>query len=64
MAESYCCHDHIVLLVDKEDFENPPSWIKNNFHVIEGGEHAGKKSDQLSPCITLMNPRKRGLEPE
>ena len=44
MAGSYCCHDHIVLLVDSKDFEDPPSWLKDNFHVIEGGEHTGGSS--------------------
>jgi hypothetical protein len=42
MAESYCCHDHVVVLVDTKDFEEPPSWQADNFHIIEGGEHTGE----------------------
>lgn len=41
MSLSYCCHDHIVLLLDKETFENLPSFLSSNFKVIEGGTHAG-----------------------
>ena len=43
MAESYCCFDHVVLLVDTQDFENPPPWLTDNFHIIEGGEHTGEQ---------------------
>jgi hypothetical protein len=41
MSLSYCCHDHIVVLVDKETFENVPDYLSSNFTVIEGGTHAG-----------------------
>jgi hypothetical protein len=34
--------DHIVLLVSKEEFDNPPAWLSNNFNILEGGVHAGK----------------------
>jgi hypothetical protein len=44
MALSYCCHDHIVFLLDKADFENAPSWLGDNFTIIEGGTHRGGSS--------------------
>ena len=34
--------DHVILLLDTEEFENPPSWLMENFNVIEGGTHAGE----------------------
>ena len=34
--------DHVILLLDTPDFENPPEWLTKNFTVIEGGTHAGK----------------------
>ena len=43
MAQSYCCHDHVVVLVETKDLENPPSWLNDNFNIIEGGEHTGKQ---------------------
>ena len=41
MGASLCVHDHIVLLLSPEDFENPPSWLGDNFTIVEGGLHAG-----------------------
>lgn len=32
--------DHIVVLVSEAEFEKPPSWLANNFTIIEGGTHA------------------------
>ncbi|KAH0830831.1 glyoxalase bleomycin resistance protein dioxygenase superfamily [Fonsecaea pedrosoi] len=36
--------DHVILLLDTPDFENPPSWLSDNFTIIEGGTHAGGSS--------------------
>ncbi|OAP57976.1 hypothetical protein AYL99_07066 [Fonsecaea erecta] len=36
--------DHVILLLDTPDFENPPSWLTDNFTIIEGGTHAGGSS--------------------
>jgi hypothetical protein len=38
---SDCIIDHIVLLVSKEDFANPPAWLSSNFTILEGGVHSG-----------------------
>jgi len=27
--------------MDSGEFENPPSWLRDNFHIIEGGTHSG-----------------------
>lgn len=35
-------HDHVVLLLDTPDFENPPAWLRDSFNIIEGGVHAGQ----------------------
>ncbi|RMZ92483.1 hypothetical protein DV736_g303, partial [Chaetothyriales sp. CBS 134916] len=40
----YCCHDHVVLLLDSTAFETVPSWLNDNFRVIEGGTHQGGSS--------------------
>lgn len=32
--------DHIVILVSPEEFENVPSWLTDNFNIIEGGTHS------------------------
>ncbi|KAJ4513092.1 hypothetical protein HRR78_002939 [Exophiala dermatitidis] len=37
-------HDHVILLLDTPDFENPPAWLSDNFQIIEGGVHAGGSS--------------------
>lgn len=44
MATSHIAHDHVVLLLDKADFESPPAWLSDNFNIIEGGTHAGMYS--------------------
>jgi len=44
MSLSYCCHDHVVLLLENEVLESLPSWLSSNFKVIEGGTHAGGSS--------------------
>jgi len=36
--------DHIVLLLSTSDFEDPPSYLANNFTIIEGGTHTGQSS--------------------
>ncbi|KIY00237.1 uncharacterized protein Z520_03922 [Fonsecaea multimorphosa CBS 102226] len=36
--------DHVILLLDTPDFENPPPWLSDNFTIIEGGTHAGGSS--------------------
>lgn len=41
MSGPVCCHDHVVLLVDSDTFEDPPAWLKDNFNIIEGGVHGG-----------------------
>ena len=45
MSLSYACHDHIVLLIDSKDFDDTPSWLTDNFHIIEGGTHTGKRRE-------------------
>jgi len=37
-------HDHIVLLVDSDFFENIPDWVTTNFTVTPGGYHDGQAS--------------------
>ncbi|RVX70576.1 hypothetical protein B0A52_05227 [Exophiala mesophila] len=44
MSTSVYSHDHVVLLLDTPDFENPPAWLADNFNIIEGGTHAGGSS--------------------
>ena len=41
MGTSLCVQDHVVLLLSPKDFENPPSWLSDNFNILEGGVHAG-----------------------
>ena len=41
MASSLCVQDHVVLLLSPQDFDNPPSWLSDNFNILEGGVHAG-----------------------
>ncbi|RMD43580.1 hypothetical protein DV735_g1580, partial [Chaetothyriales sp. CBS 134920] len=41
---SYCCHDHVVLLIDPKDFDTLPSWLSDNFRIVEGGTHKGGSS--------------------
>ena len=36
-----CVIDHIILLVSKEEFDNPPAWLSENFNILEGGVHSG-----------------------
>lgn len=33
--------DHITILLSEEEFNNPPSWLTDNFIIIEGGKHTG-----------------------
>lgn len=32
--------DHLILLVSTADFLNPPTWLSDNFTIIEGGVHS------------------------
>lgn len=41
-ASAQYCHDHVILLLDKPEFENPPAWLSDHFNIIEGGTHAGE----------------------
>lgn len=41
-AISDYCLDHVILLLDTPDFEDPPPWLADNFNIIEGGTHAGE----------------------
>ncbi|KEF58636.1 uncharacterized protein A1O9_06562 [Exophiala aquamarina CBS 119918] len=34
-------HDHVILMLDTPEFENLPTWLTDNFNIIEGGTHAG-----------------------
>lgn len=34
-------HDHVVLLLSTEDFENPLPWLTDQFNVIDGGTPTG-----------------------
>ncbi|KAF7719264.1 Uncharacterized protein PECH_004807 [Penicillium ucsense] len=36
--------DHVTILLSKEEFDNPPSWLSDNFTIIEGGKHTGQAS--------------------
>lgn len=40
--------DHVIILLDTPDFENPPAWLTENFTVIEGGTHAGEIASPFS----------------
>ena len=42
VGTSLCVHDHVVLLLSLQDFENLPSWLSKNFRILEGGLHAGR----------------------
>jgi hypothetical protein len=46
--------DHIVILVSKEDFENPPPWLGNNFKILEGGVHSGILHFTIFPICRIM----------
>jgi hypothetical protein len=41
-STQHYAHDHVILLLDTPEFENPPAWLTDNFNIIEGGTHAGK----------------------
>jgi hypothetical protein len=34
--------DHVTILLSEEEFKSPPSWLSDNFTIIEGGKHTGK----------------------
>lgn len=40
-------HDHVILMLDTPEFENPPAWLADNFNIIEGGTHAGKQETPI-----------------
>ncbi|KAK1148980.1 hypothetical protein N8T08_007655 [Aspergillus melleus] len=33
--------DHVLIELSTRDFEAPPSWLTDNFTILEGGTHAG-----------------------
>ena len=41
MAPAACVQDHVILLLSTQDFETLPSWLTDNFNVLEGGNHTG-----------------------
>lgn len=53
--------DHVILVLDTPDFEDPPAWLSKNFNIIEGGTHAGEFSlecvhSALEPMLGLSVP--------
>ena len=53
MEASLCVQDHVVLLLSTQDFENPPSWLSDNFNILEGGVHAGELITAFSTLAHL-----------
>lgn len=43
--------DHVTILLSEEEFKSPPSWLSDNFTIIEGGKHTGTYSASLSTPI-------------
>lgn len=33
--------DHVTIILSEEEYNNPPSWLSDNFTIIEGGKHTG-----------------------
>ena len=54
MSTSVYSHDHVVLLLDTPDFENPPAWLADNFNIIEGGTHAGTSPQQTDVFVICL----------
>lgn len=44
MSLSYACHDHVIVMLSADEFQNVPTWLSSNFKIIEGGIHAGGSS--------------------
>ncbi|THC87460.1 hypothetical protein EYZ11_013093 [Aspergillus tanneri] len=36
--------DHVLIQLSTPDFESPPSWLTENFTIIEGGTHTGNRT--------------------
>lgn len=39
--EPFTSHDHIVLLIPTSYLDSPPSWLSDNFTIMQGGVHTG-----------------------
>lgn len=50
----YYSHDHVILMLDTPEFENPPAWLADNFNIIEGGTHAGKQEFFISTTSAFL----------
>lgn len=64
--------DHIIILVSPSDFENVPSWLSDNFTIIEGGTHTkGTSRNKLIifkdgtylELFSWVDPQPDGVEP-
>lgn len=55
MVDTPVAHDHIVLLLNTPEFENLPSWLTENFNIIEGGIHAGMLFEYILPSISMTD---------
>lgn len=64
--------DHIIVLVSQADFENVPSWLSDNFTIIEGGTHSkGTSRNKLIifkdgtylELFSWVDPQPDGVEP-
>ena len=63
MDASLCVQDHVVLLLSPQDFQTPPSWLSENFNILEGGVHAGC-STIFYCCLAITYQIHRQIEPE
>jgi len=64
--------DHIILLLSPTDFNNVPSWLLNNFTIIDGGKHSkGTSQNKLIifqdgtylELFSWVDPRPSDIEP-
>lgn len=64
--------DHIVLLLSAHDFENLPTWLTNNFTIMDGGTHSkGTSQNKLIlfqdgtylELFSWIDPQPEGVEP-
>ena len=64
--------DHIILLLSPLDFNHVPSWLADNFHIIEGGTHSkGTSHNKLIifkdgtylELFSWVDPQPEGVEP-
>jgi hypothetical protein len=56
--------DHLLLQFNQEQFENLPSWISDNFTVINGGVHTGKTIYSIHGLLQLTHLLTRWPEPK